>query len=132
MRRFNHALHLKFSNVARVIAAAIDSKNYLAPPPAGLRAQLNTKNACAACHHGIEESEAVSKANFPHMADCLVCHTKLDAPFSCEKCHDPGPHLKPASHVPTYLEAHSSPKAKLDKPSCVVCHGRRFTCLGCH
>jgi hypothetical protein len=40
--------------------------------------------------------------------------------------------LKPAFHTPDYIDTHSSGKLKLDKPSCVICHGVNFTCLGCH
>jgi hypothetical protein len=128
---FSHAQHAKLGNVAPVIAAAIDSKAYLSVPAGALRKQLNTANACAACHHGIEESEAVSKVNFPAMADCLVCHSQVDPPWSCEQCHTPGPHLKPASHHErTFADAHSSPK--IAKVGCAVCHGRKFMCLGCH
>jgi hypothetical protein len=130
LNRFDHARHVKLGNVAPVIAAAIDSKAYLSLPADAIRKQLDTKNACAACHHGIEESEAVSKANLPQMADCLVCHTKVDPPFSCEFCHDANALLKPASHVAGFADAHSSPK--LAKAGCAVCHGRKFMCLGCH
>jgi hypothetical protein len=132
LKSFNHALHLKLGNVAPVLAAAIDAGNYLSKPPPDLRRQLTTTNACVACHRGLEESDAVSKTAFPLMADCLVCHSKIDPPFSCEKCHEPGPQLKPDDHTPDFLDTHSSGKLKLDKPSCAVCHGRKFTCLGCH
>ena len=64
--------------------------------------------------------------------DCLVCHPKIDPPFSCEFCHDAGPHLKPANHTPAYVDLHSTGRANLNKPACVTCHDRRFTCLGCH
>lgn len=135
--QFNHELHLKLGNVAPVIAAAVDSKTYHVssagkPPHSALRASLNTSNACTACHRGIEQSDQVSRDAFPAMQDCLVCHPKIDAPFSCEKCHLPGKHLQPASHVKHFVDFHSTGKANLDKPSCVVCHGRKFTCLGCH
>lgn len=134
---FSHAFHLKMGNLAPVIAAAVDSKRYHLstrglPPPPTLRPTLNTKNACAACHRGIEGNESVSNELFPNMQDCLVCHTKIDPPFSCEKCHTPGPHLKPADHTPTYVDIHSTSRANLNKPACVVCHDKRFTCLGCH
>ena len=67
------------------------------------------------------------------MADCLVCHNKIDNPFSCEKCHTaPAVQLKPPSHTADYVDTHSSGKLQLDKPSCVICHGKEFTCLGCH
>jgi len=118
-------------NFARIIAAAIDAKSYLSPA-GDIRRHLNTTNACVACHRGLEESDAVAKVNMPQMADCLVCHTQIDPPFSCEQCHARGPHLKPASHTRDYIDTHSSGKLKLDKPSCVVCHGREFRCLGCH
>jgi hypothetical protein len=131
--RFSHVRHVRFGGIAPVIAAAIDAGTYHTLPAAAVRKQLGeARNACAGCHRGLEESDAVTKASYPQMADCLVCHPVIDAPFSCELCHQPGPHLKPASHTPGYLETHSSPTVKLDKPSCVICHGRRFTCLGCH
>jgi hypothetical protein len=133
VKDFNHALHLKLGNVAPVIAAAIDKGTYLGNAEA-VRPHLNTKNACAACHRGLETSTAVTKAAFPVMADCLVCHDRIDPPFSCEKCHTPGPELKPATHTADFLDRHTLGLAKLnlDRTTCAVCHGRRFTCLGCH
>jgi hypothetical protein len=131
--KFNHALHLKLGNIAPVIAAAVDNKKvYLSDsPPPGLRAQLSAaKNACEACHRGLERSDAITKGAFPAMADCLVCHNKIDPPYSCEQCHTAGPQLKPASHTPEFFESHST--AKLPKTGCAVCHGRNFTCQGCH
>lgn len=129
--KFNHQLHIRMGNVAPLIAAAIDKKTYLSPP-GDIRRHLDTKNACEACHRGMEESEAVSKENFPRMADCLVCHNKIDLPFSCEQCHDDVAALRPASHSTNFIDLHSSGKANLDKPSCTVCHGRNFRCMGCH
>jgi hypothetical protein len=128
---FSHQQHLQMGNIAKLLARAIDSKNYLSSP-GNIRKYLDSANACAACHRGMEESDAVTPAAMPQMADCLVCHAKIENPFSCETCHAPGPHLKPASHTADYLERHSRPTETLDKPSCAVCHGRRFTCLGCH
>ncbi|MDE3165589.1 MAG: hypothetical protein KGN36_07280, partial [Acidobacteriota bacterium] len=93
---------------------------------------LNGKNACEACHRGMEESTQVSRANLPEMADCLVCHSQIDNPFSCEKCHAKEDNLKPANHVEGFMSAHSSGKLNLDKSTCAVCHGREFRCLGCH
>lgn len=130
--KFNHQLHAKLGEIAPLIAAAIDKKSYHSLPAESIRKQLDGARGCAGCHRGLAESDAVSKDNFPRMADCLVCHSQIQPPFTCEKCHDPGAHLLPLSHVAGYLESHSSPNAVLDKPSCVVCHGRRFTCLGCH
>jgi len=128
---FSHQQHLKMGNLAPVIAAAIDKKQYL-QNPGDLRRHLNGSNPCEACHRGLEESNQVSSANMPKMADCLVCHNQIDNPFSCEKCHAKGDNLKPASHVEGFMSAHSSGTMKLDKASCVVCHGTTFRCLGCH
>lgn len=128
---FSHVLHLKMGNVAPVIAAAIDKKTYL-EPPGDIRRHLNTQNACQACHRGLEESEQVSPAAMPQMADCIVCHTEIDNPFSCEKCHAKDAQLKPANHVEGFLSGHTSGKMNLDKTTCTVCHGRNFRCLGCH
>ena len=118
-------------NVAPVIAAAIDKGNYLTPP-GNIRALLDTKNACEACHRGMEESDAVTSAAMPRMADCLVCHSQIENPFTCEKCHAKNANLKPANHVPQFLDTHTTGKLNLDKTTCAVCHGRSFRCLGCH
>jgi hypothetical protein len=121
-------------NVAPVIAAAIDSGEYLSPPR-DIRRFLNTKNACEACHRGLAESDAVTDAAFPQMADCLVCHKKIekiDPPFSCAACHAKSFKLMPASHDAQWLDFHASGKANMDRQSCAVCHDRKFTCRGCH
>jgi protein-arginine kinase activator protein McsA len=132
--KFSHQQHLKMGNVAPVIAAAIDSKEYLSPP-GDMRRWLNSKNACEACHRGLSESDAVTDAAFPQMADCLVCHSKIEKiepPFSCTACHAASFKLTPASHDAKWLDFHGSGKANLDRQSCAVCHGRKFTCRGCH
>lgn len=128
---FSHAQHLKMGNVAPVIAAAIDRKTYL-QPPGDIRARLNTQNPCEACHRGLEESAQAGRAVMPQMADCLVCHTKIDPPFSCEECHGQDAHLKPASHTPEFLDTHTNHTLHFDKSTCAVCHGVKFTCMGCH
>jgi predicted CXXCH cytochrome family protein len=127
--KFNHQLHGKFGNIAPMLAAAVKGGTYLSKPPPS---HLDTKLACASCHHGIEQSEAVSHAVFPQMADCLVCHNKIDPPFSCEQCHDNVKQLKPANHVSGFMDTHNRKDAGLDKTTCAVCHGQKFTCLGCH
>jgi predicted CXXCH cytochrome family protein len=131
--KFHHQLHVRMGKaIAPAIVKAIDAKTYLSNP-GNLRDVLaGTQHPCTACHRGLDKSDAVTAAAFPAMADCLVCHTETDPPFSCVKCHDEGQRLKPASHTPDWMDVHSSGKANLDKPSCAVCHGRRFTCLGCH
>jgi predicted CXXCH cytochrome family protein len=131
--KFNHQLHVRMGKaIAPAIVKAIDAKTYLSAP-GDLRAVLaDTRHTCTSCHRGLDKSDAVTLAAFPAMADCLVCHTEIDPPFSCAKCHDEKANLKPASHTPNWIDVHSSGKANLDKPSCAVCHGRTFTCLGCH
>lgn len=137
IKDFNHSLHLKMGNLAPVIAAAIDKKQYLASSNkvdiAGLRGHLDTKNPCQACHRGLESSTGVlAKSHFPNMEDCLVCHNKIDAPFSCSQCHLEGQNLRPANHSSDFLDKHTTGRLQLDKTTCASCHGKRFTCLGCH
>ncbi len=86
LKPFSHKTHLKLGNIAPVIAAAIDKGTYLSPP-GDLRSRLNTNNPCLACHHGIDNSDGTSKSTFLAMADCLVCHNKVDPPISCGFCH---------------------------------------------
>lgn len=136
---FNHALHLKLGNAAPAINAAIAGKTYHTSAPWSLpldqiKANLASagNNACTACHRGVAGNEETNHSMFPQMADCLVCHAKIDVPFSCEKCHLPTQNIKPASHTANYVDFHSTGKANLDKQSCVICHGRKFQCLGCH
>jgi hypothetical protein len=131
LARFSHATHLKLGNIGPVLARAIDSKTYLSAP-GDLRAHLNGANACTACHRGLEQSDRVTVAALPRMADCLVCHNQIDPPESCEFCHAKSMDLKPANHTPDFLDSHSRKSAGVDKASCAVCHGRKFTCLGCH
>ena len=88
---------------------------------------------CAGCHRGIETSEVTSKANFPPMADCVVCHNRVEIPNSCWMCHAKTMRLTPESHVPDFIDSHSRVKHSAEeKRSCEVCHGRNFTCAGCH
>jgi hypothetical protein len=130
--KFNHSLHLRMGNIAPIIAAAIDHRGYL-QPAGDIRQHLNSGNACQACHRGMAESEQVTRANLPQMADCLVCHTAIRPPFSCQDCHAKGTELRPSSHLAaTFVDSHSSRTLFPDKTSCTVCHGRGFTCMGCH
>jgi len=131
LSRFDHQKHLSLGNIAPVIRAAIDAKTYLSPAD-NIRRYLDGSNACAACHRGMEQSTTLAKSALPQMADCLVCHNKIDAPFSCEFCHAKSAALKPANHTPDFHDSHSRKNSKLNKTTCAVCHGRKFTCLGCH
>ena len=137
LTHFSHALHLKMGDVAPFLAAAIDHKNYLRTPgdqTPWIRNRLGTRDPCQACHRGLEESDRVTRAALPQMADCLVCHTVIEAPFSCWDCHAQDAELRPANHIeiPHFMDAHSSGKVQLDKATCALCHGRNFRCMGCH
>src|SRR5258708_12753692 len=92
-----------------------------------LSSPLHSGNQCLACHHGVENNSP-----FLAMADCLVCHNKVDPPISCGFCHVEGSKLKPANHTADFLDSHSRASAKLDLKTCAVCHGRKFTRLGGH
>lgn len=129
---FSHAQHLKIGNVSAMIANAIDRGKYL-QPAGDIRRHLSSSDACGACHRGMAESDQVSRVNLPQMADCLVCHVKIEAPFSCADCHARNDDLRPASHlVKGFADSHSNHKVMPDKSSCTVCHGKEFTCMGCH
>jgi len=130
--RFNHEFHLAMGNVAPIIAAAIESGDYLGHPP-DYGDALNTTNACAACHRGLNQADVVdSKVHLPAMTDCLVCHNKVDNPFSCEQCHASDFQLKPADHSRNFVDQHSTGRMGFDKLTCQPCHGQKFTCMGCH
>jgi hypothetical protein len=131
VQKFNHAKHLKLGNVAPLVLAAIKSGSFLAPP-GELPKRLATKDACVACHHGIDLAEEPGQAYYPQMAECLVCHNKIDPPQSCKHCHADSFQVKPASHTREFADGHSAAKGKLEKSGCATCHGRNFRCQGCH
>lgn len=136
VQKFNHAKHVAMGSVAPLLASAIQNKTYLGTHPA-TAAQLEAgKDACTGCHHGIAESEDVpvgkaTKAHFPAMADCLVCHNKINPPDSCAKCHvAPAAGFKPVTHDAAFSDNHAT--KDVAKTECATCHGRKFTCKGCH
>jgi len=134
VQKFNHARHVAMGSAAPLIAAAIKGKTYLGIKPPAAASLAAAKDACTGCHYGIPESESVphdkvNKAHFPQMADCLTCHNKISPPDSCSQCHVAST-FKPASHTAEFSDKHSD-KA-LDKTGCATCHGRKFTCKGCH
>lgn len=129
--RFPHKLHVGLGDLGPVIAAAVANKQYYSQPPPRA-ADLKTGNACAGCHRGVARVDLAGNPHLPQMADCIVCHSNVDPPFSCDFCHIQEAKLKPASHTPDYLEFHARRGVKLDKPSCTICHGVNFRCLGCH
>lgn len=127
--RFNHKLHLGLGNLSPIFAAAIDGGAYLGDG-AAVRPELQGADRCGACHRGIARTDRVTPANGPRMADCLVCHSRIAPPVSCVFCHTSDAVLKPPSHAGPFTDRHSSPQVA--KTDCKVCHGRKFTCMGCH
>ncbi len=125
--RFDHAFHVRLGDLAPLLAAAIDGGKYFGSPQ--IRPLLDRASGCTACHRGLETSEATP---LPVMSDCLVCHSEIDNPFSCSYCHLEGVNLRPADHTPEFADLHSTGKIKLDKASCLPCHGTNFECRGCH
>ncbi len=136
VQKFNHAKHVPMGSVAPLIAGAIKGKTYLGLNPPSAESLAAAKDACTGCHRGIPESENVdlskpAPSHFPQMADCLVCHNKINPPDSCAQCHiETTPNFRPASHTADFGDKHS--EKTLDKSSCATCHGRKFTCKGCH
>jgi hypothetical protein len=134
--KFNHQLHARLGpTIAPMILQVLDKRRYLTAPAPDLRRHLNisTNKACTGCHRGMDEIKVVSAANHPHMADCLVCHNKIDPPESCATCHSPASmQFRPSNHTADILDRHTTKTSGLDKTTCAVCHGRTFTCLGCH
>ena len=128
---FNHSFHLKLGNVAPILAAAIDSGTYLGKAD-HIRHYLGTENPCQACHRGLENTDFSTEANLPQMSDCLVCHSEIDNPYSCQKCHIEGVNLKPDNHTRGFADLHATGRLNMDTSTCLPCHGRDFTCKGCH
>jgi hypothetical protein len=131
--KFSHATHVPMGGaVSAALIKAIDAKTHLGPVGPELRKQLETQNVCQSCHRGMPEvTGPLAKANYPSMSDCLVCHNRIDPPFSCEKCHaEEMKTLLPATHTSGFVDRHTSKSQ--EKATCAACHGRRFTCMGCH
>jgi hypothetical protein len=136
VQKFNHAHHVKMGSAAPLIAGAVKSGQYLGLEAPSLEVLANAKDACSGCHYGILASENVPhdkpvKAHFPQMADCLTCHSKIQPPESCKQCHEEStPNFRPTSHTADFGDTHS--QKTLAKTGCFTCHGRKFTCKGCH
>jgi hypothetical protein len=134
--KFNHAIHVEMGNIAALISAAVKSKSYLGPDPPAVEALAKIQDPCSACHRGIPQSDDVphgkkTAAHFPHMADCLVCHAEIKPPDSCKKCHvETTPNFRPANHTAEFSDKHGD--KDFPREGCAVCHGRKFTCKGCH
>ena len=127
---FNHNVHVNLDSIGIVLKMAVSSGKYLGIPP-DLPAEFDSENACSSCHRGMNKADFSTEDNLPVMSDCLVCHSEVDPPFSCKTCHSSDVRLTPLSHTETWIDDHT--EMKHEKPnSCEPCHGRSFTCRGCH
>jgi hypothetical protein len=130
---FNHQKHVDMAAIAKVLLAALKQNRYLGKTPPNLATQLEAaQNTCMACHRGMAQTDTTSQANFPAMQDCLVCHNQINMTASCTKCHVESPKLRPASHVPNWIDLHNRNLTLDQKQECSVCHGKNFMCAGCH
>jgi hypothetical protein len=130
---FHHQRHVDMAGIAKILLAGLQQGRYLSPPGPQLKQQLESaQNTCMACHRGMQEAVETGKQHFPQMADCLVCHNQINVPSSCLKCHLDSPKLRPATHSADWIDRHSRVLTEESKQSCVICHGKGFTCGGCH
>ena len=95
------------------------------------------KQACNACHAGIEHAEGVLALAPPRMDDCTRCHAQRSvAPGSgCALCHrEVSQRWKPANHAANWRRAHG-PVARDDSgrqaERCELCH-TQASCDACH
>ena len=127
---FGHNSHVNLDSIGILLKMAVSSGNYLGIPP-DLSEEFDLENACTSCHRGMNKTDYSTKDNLPVMSDCLLCHSEVDPPFSCGNCHSSDFRLTPVSHTETWIDDHT--EMKHEKPnSCESCHGRSFTCRGCH
>ncbi len=131
-----HAIHVEMTNIAALISAAVRAKTYLGDHPPSVESLAKIQDPCTVCHRGIPESGDVphgkkTAVHFPRMADCLVCHGEIKPPDSCKKCHvESTPNFRPAGHTAEFADKHGD--TDFPRQGCAVCHGRKFTCKGCH
>lgn len=136
VQKFNHAAHVKMGNAAPLFSAAVKGKQHVSAAPPAESVLAAAKDVCSGCHYGIAESEnvpheKVTRSHYPQMGDCLVCHNKIDPPDSCAKCHvAPQGGFRPVTHTAEFNDKHAG--KEIPKETCAGCHGRKFTCKGCH
>lgn len=81
--------------------------------------------ACTACHNTAGHGSAVTRARYPEMAQCVMCHDGVQAAGDCETCH--ATDVGEATREPSDLYA----KAPLETDSCRGCHPMQ-PCIDCH
>jgi hypothetical protein len=102
----------------RLLAAAIDKNSTFSRPATSAATStgpIPARLATAAWKKcpGVGEQHARD-------GRCIVCHSQIDNPFSCEKVHAKGDNLKPASQVQGFMSSHSFGTMNLDKASCTM------------
>jgi len=132
---FNHQQHLGISDLLPRIVNALESGHYPEGDPAAIRRQIDSEEACTACHRGLQQTDLGRRENYPLMSDCLACHKPAgNAMAECRKCHVPEFSLLPADHqAPTFFDDHSTEGQKKNIERCRQCHTPRFNpCSQCH
>ena len=130
--RFSHQQHLALGNPAPRIAKAIDSGKYLGHV-GDIRPLLDTDNSCVACHRGLPQDEQVdSKATSRECPTAWSATTRSTIPSVARRATRAISRSSPPTHTRNFIDQHSTGKMGFDKLTCQPCHGRKFTCMGCH
>ena len=92
--------------------------------------------SCESCHADVAMAEVSGAGMLPGMVQCLDCHDQhAVTSVDCQLCHAPEEQLKPISHSPDFIHAHSD-IARTGAPvdgdkTCQTCHDTNF-CQDCH
>lgn len=90
---------------------------------------------CAACHRGIEASDAVDERVAVDMEACQRCHAERALPNDCADCHAVvGREWAPPSHARDWEKLHGRACRRSDPPpadDCMLCHAES-ACEQCH
>jgi len=91
---------------------------------------------CQDCHEAVALKEEVGEYLLPGMLECQDCHDRKNASLECESCHMPEDELRPPSHTPDFVHAHSdlarnNAHETFSSFTCQTCHDDNF-CQDCH
>lgn len=97
---------------------------------------LQTDRECSNCHAEVTKKEVASPYILPKMVDCINCHETKIVSNVCESCHMAEDNLKPSSHKPNFIHAHSdlarNDMAEISNDmTCKTCHQPSY-CQNCH
>lgn len=90
---------------------------------------------CGACHEGIEQSTAPTRALAVGMDDCTSCHAEREIGGGCATCHSVvDAAWEPGTHAHSWTELHGRVVRARDSATenrCSLCH-EEATCARCH